>query len=339
MATPPHDHGTRPAEDGTRSVGPVTLRLIHAVALIPIVPALSFIGTDLCITHLGVGTFDELRWFSLLFSILWVAGTVIVWRSIILWTLGRRWLTALIGFIPFIQVIHAQPLWHTTGCLSEISDGMLRLGQHEIGVGVWVWLTIWVWWGWEKRQMSKADDDNEAGGIPMTPTAKRVVASIGSIPIIVGCFWIIDVFLGDVVGFGSSPSAASFALTALVAILVWILIWRRWVVWSGAVIKHTIVAAVCLLALPIAIQWVFLDSADGILWTVLVLLPVIGWGAWMAATVGMWQVRSAEASGSDLAPHCLNCGYLLKGLRATRCPECGDERTLDELWQATVDTI
>ena len=40
-------------------------------------------------------------------------------------------------------------------------------------------------------------------------------------------------------------------------------------------------------------------------------------------------VRGEGAS----APRCLKCGYLLIGLRSTRCPECGDEPTLDELWR------
>ncbi|MCH8966713.1 MAG: hypothetical protein IID43_03475 [Planctomycetes bacterium] len=49
----------------------------------------------------------------------------------------------------------------------------------------------------------------------------------------------------------------------------------------------------------------------------------------------IWPMRPEAASRGDRAPQCLRCGYLLIGLRATRCPECGAEPTLDELWSAS----
>ena len=68
---------------------------------------------------------------------------------------------------------------------------------------------------------------------------------------------------------------------------------------------------------------------------VLVFLPVIGWGVWMAVTMSIWPRRRYGMRPEDTPPRCLKCGYLLIGLRATRCPECGDEPTLDELWYTT----
>jgi hypothetical protein len=326
-------------EEGSRPLGPVTRRLIYALVLIPIVPAASFIGAVFCETHLAVPLFDEFRWFNLLFSVLWVAATVLIWRSVIVWTLGRRWLTALVGLIPFVQVVYAQPLWHTGGCFSSISDGMLRVGQHEVGIGIWVWLAIWVWWGWEKRQMSRAESDT-VGAVRMSPTARRIVASIGSIPVVVGAGFIIAVFLEDVVGLTGEPFSEVFALTAVVAVLLWVLIWRRAVRWPAVVIRHTVISAVGLLALPITAQWLWFDVVnDDVLEVVLVVSPIIGWGLWMAVTVKFWPMRPAVLPAGDLAPHCLKCGYLLKGLCATRCPECGDEPTLDELWEATLGAV
>lgn len=32
-------------------------------------------------------------------------------------------------------------------------------------------------------------------------------------------------------------------------------------------------------------------------------------------------------------PRCLNCGYNLSGLTRCRCPECGAEFCIDELWR------
>lgn len=37
-------------------------------------------------------------------------------------------------------------------------------------------------------------------------------------------------------------------------------------------------------------------------------------------------------------PQCLGCGYNLSGLTHCRCPECGREHTLDELWKAHILT-
>ena len=35
-------------------------------------------------------------------------------------------------------------------------------------------------------------------------------------------------------------------------------------------------------------------------------------------------------------PICLSCGYNLSGLTQCRCPECGTEYRLDELWQTPI---
>jgi len=331
---------TRPwenVEQGSRPVGPITRRLIYALVLIPIVPSVSVVGATFCAIHVDTGYLDDLRWFHLFFSILWVTATIIIWRSVIVWTLGRRWLSALVGLIPFVQVVYGQPLWHVGGCLA-FEDDFLRLGQHDIGIGLWVWLAIWVWWGWEKRQMSEAESDT-IRTVRMTSTAKRIVASIGSIPVVFGLFWIIAVFLDDVGGLGSDCWSEAFALTAVIAVVVWVLIWRRSVVWSATVIRHTAISVAGLLAVPIAAQWAYVESVDDVWEVTLFVLPVIGWGVWMAGTVRLWPMQATESPGGDLTPHCLKCGYLLKGLRATRCPECGDEPTLDELWEATVGAV
>ena len=55
----------------------------------------------------------------------------------------------------------------------------------------------------------------------------------------------------------------------------------------------------------------------------------------MALTISLWPRRSEEGVVGSAVPRCLKYGYPLIGLRATRCPECGDEPTLDQLWTAT----
>lgn len=332
----------QPTNADARSVGPITRRLVYALVLIPIVPAVSSIGTYIGASNLTVGGFDELRWFHLCFAVLWVVATIGIWRSVIVWTLGRKWLTALISMIPFVQACYGQPLWilQAPGCnFLNFNPEILRIGQHEMGIGFSVWLAIWVWWGWEKRRMSITESKENFRTARMTPVAKRLAASIGNIPFLFGTFLIVGVALDDLFPAQRDMTPQAFAVTAVVGVAVWLLIWRRAVAWSPAAISRTAIAALLCLGLPVAAQLLFWERVDGLFEVILGCLPVIGWGVWMAVTISLWQTRPSELSESDRTPRCLKCGYLLIGLRATRCPECGDEPTLDDLWRATAGTI
>ncbi len=152
----------------------VTRRLVYSLALVPIVPAASVAGTSLVTTIGRPPAFDELRTFETLFSLLWVVATISIWRKAVIWTLGRQWLTALVSFIPFIQVVVNLPLWTTSGCLGGIADALLRTGQHQLGVGAWVWVAVWVWWGWEKLNMSEV-------------TTARVLVRVTTLQRIISC--------------------------------------------------------------------------------------------------------------------------------------------------------
>jgi len=50
---------------------------------------------------------------------------------------------------------------------------------------------------------------------------------------------------------------------------------------------------------------------------------------WRNGYVRGW--RKARSTG----PLCPKCGYDLSGLTLCRCPECGGEFRLEEIWQAT----
>jgi hypothetical protein len=331
----PHESQDRdPTKADARPVGQITRRLIYALALIPIVPAVATIGVSLTDAYFGLGPVDDLRWFHLFFSVLWVGVTVLIWRRVILWTLGRKWLTVLVSMIPFVQVAYGQPLWDA-GCVSE---DILRVGQHEIGIGLWIWLTVWVWWGWEKTQMSKDVTAPRWRKARMTPTAKRLAGSIATIPFVFGAFLVIGVALEGFLAL-SYRTPAAFAFTALIAILLWILLWRRAVVWSPGVVRGTLGLALLTLGAPIALQGVLCNVVDGLSEAIVVSLPIVGWGVWMAVTINQWPVVPSVPGDARVSPQCLKCGYLLIGLRCTRCPECGDEPTLDELWEATAGAV
>jgi hypothetical protein len=94
-------------------------RLVCALALLPVVPAGAFIAATCCDEWFYSSTFDTARWFNLFIAALAVALSVLIWRTVILWTLGRTALTALVSMIPFVQVIWAcgtQAACRATSC-------------------------------------------------------------------------------------------------------------------------------------------------------------------------------------------------------------------------------
>ena len=166
----------------------------------------------------------------------------------------------------------------------------------------------------------------------MPSMGKRLAASLGIIPFTFGVFWIAATAIDDlsVIPDRYFPCLA-YAPAAGVAVVAWLLIWRRAVVWNQRAVVVTTVGTLLLLALPItATLW---QSGNSEPLTVMIgAAPVIGWGLWMAGTIWLWPFRPDSITDPNFAPKCPSCGYLLIGLRATRCPECGHEPTLDELW-------
>ncbi len=123
-----------------------------------------------------------------------------------------------------------------------------------------------------------------------------------------------------------------FAFSAIAAFVVWVAIWRREVHWSLRVALQTSGSFLLLVGLPIAAQAVFLVQGNDLIDTLVMCLPILGWGLWMPWTIRIWPMKPEALAVDPMGPRCMKCAYSLRGLRATRCPECGDEPTLDELW-------
>lgn len=316
----------------------VTRRMIYAIALIPMVPATAGVGAILCTRHVSLSSFDEYRWFHLCFSILWVGLSVVVWRSLVIWTLGRVWLTALVSMVPFIQVVLAQPIWimPSSGCI-DISNEVKRFGQHELGIGAWVWLIVWVWWGWERYTMKRTKQESPSRKGRLSGHARRAVMSIGSLPVVIGLIPIVGELLDDFTPLSDGPAIAATlcALVGIVAVVIWLLIWRGAVQWSRTVLVRTMLFAAGLVLIPTLLFYWRTSATEEYLFAI----PFLTWGLWMGATVRFWPMRDLAAASGECAPTCIACGYPLTGLCATRCPECGDERTIDELWRAHAGEI
>ncbi|MCG3129729.1 MAG: hypothetical protein FLDDKLPJ_00464 [Phycisphaerae bacterium] len=171
------------------------------------------------------------------------------------------------------------------------------------------------------------------GPARMTPTARRILASIGAIPITVGIFLIVVIALSSLSNIGHPVSLAlAYALCAVFFTLLWMLIWRGLVVFRRDVIWGTTGWAALLMLLPCVVI-VLLPNLGSPASNARDLAPLLGWGAFMIVTVSRWPIHDTSDVPSS-GPLCPSCGYALTGLTRTRCPECGCEPTLEQLWQA-----
>lgn len=178
--------------------------------------------------------------------------------------------------------------------------------------------------------------DNPAGAPGpgrMTPTARRILASIGAIPITVGLFLIAVIAISSLFNIAHPASLAlAYTLSAAIFTLLWMLIWGGLVVFRREVIWGTVGWAALLMLLPCAVI-VLLPNLSSPLSEARDLAPLLGWGVFMIVTVSRWPIHDTSDLPSS-GPRCPSCGYALTGLTRTRCPECGREPTLEQLWQA-----
>jgi hypothetical protein len=301
------------------------------VALLPLVPGVSILTTQLADRALpGSTAFDESYVFYVSSAVLGTLATILLWRKLVVWSFGRAALTATVALIPLAQVLYPYPLWSNPGCAE---DDILRMGQHSLDAGLWVWLTIWAWWGWEKGTM-KANDKSPTLRTRIGAPHRLIIASVGYVPLMVGLFFMLSIawerFLNLNIG---SEVGTAYALSAVPAVVIWVILWSRGrgncpFPWRPALEK----AGICI-GLPIAA--LFANAGQPPPYEELQVLPLIGWGVWMIWTAWTWPLLPNEYADTPNSPRCRSCGYSLIGLRWTRCPECGDEPTLDELWQAS----
>ena len=132
-----------------------------------------------------------------------------------------------------------------------------------------------------------------------------------------------------------------FLLNAFVA-TYWMLLWYRQIIWTEKRIGWTwfvtgISLGIGLLAIYCFTSFAQMDMASAI-FTTKQIVPVF----WILGTVLVWKETpherlewlQAQDTGEVACPI---CKYCLTGLRETRCPECGTEFTIDELFCAQRD--
>lgn len=82
----------------------------------------------------------------------------------------------------------------------------------------------------------------------------------------------------------------------------------------------------------VALNWIDVGVLFLVLLTVLLALFVV-------FLVWRHGYRKGWRGARRVPPQCLSCGYNLSGLTHCRCPECGREHRLDELWETDIVTV
>jgi hypothetical protein len=124
------------------------------------------------------------------------------------------------------------------------------------------------------------------------------------------------------------------AVTWAFVAVYWVLLWHKSVRWESGRVGITVIAAIVAAVAGTIIGAIcntiergfgsFVGSTSAIL-------------LWLVATCFLWRESPAEraervgAGGRD-GVVCPTCGYNLTGLKEPRCPECGSQFTLDQLF-------
>ncbi len=311
----------------------IPLRLCIALSLVWIVPATTAI-LILALDDAGVKSpiHDDVFLLVFIGTSQVVAASFFLWHRLIEWTFRR---IAGVGGTTAVLLTHLllwQPLWDA-GCM----ESELLFGQSCAMGGIWVFATAYVWWGlaraavwWRKRTMP--------------PYAVRLIYGLGLVPFIPG-LWVVLVLALEQTGlksfqkFGLSGDQVALSIVHFVCglfiVLWWWLVWRRKVRWSSPLVWRSLMLAggylllIVLAPLPdFDASWLESLSITG---------PLMLTGLWFVVTTWMWQPHTADALMVDGSVRerlvCLTCGYSLVGLREARCPECGEQATLDELFE------
>jgi hypothetical protein len=149
-------------------------------------------------------------------------------------------------------------------------------------------------------------------------------------------FFISAVGFRSVIGREQNGLFVADVVTWVFIAVYWLALWRKKVKWTST---RTSLTAWSFLAAGAAGMGVGLMIASampgsGIEFALFVggiVAPLL----WVVATIFIWRESPDESAsrlaGSEGGVVCPTCGYNLTGLKATRCPECGTEFTLDQL--------
>lgn len=168
----------------------------------------------------------------------------------------------------------------------------------------------------------------------MSHLIARILLTILLFPLASLLYVVACVFAYRILRVGYDPGSNILAgvVTWAFMAIYWCFLWYRDVSWTNERIMRTVLSAGAAVIAAIFIGGLLAPLEGGI-------AAFVGSAAapllWLMATAFIWRegagdvVRRADGRASVVCPA---CGYNLAGLKEARCPECGGQYTLDELF-------
>jgi hypothetical protein len=174
----------------------------------------------------------------------------------------------------------------------------------------------------------------------MSRLISQILLAILLFPLAGLLYFIAVVFYWEVVasptGWSRSRFNHGFVFAGVIAwafvAVYWTLLWRKSVNWTSNRTSATMFCAlVAGVAAVIIGGLVYLVEDEVGYFVGTAAAPLL----WQVGTILVWRESPAERAerlaGAAGAVVCPTCGYNLTGLKGTRCPECGNQFTLDQL--------
>jgi hypothetical protein len=298
-------------------------RLVTSIAFIPI-----WIAVSCCV---GIANFD--LWRSIEFWGIFAASLAtmlvghLLWKAYLRGRSRRVFSSTPVAGAVLVHLMVWMPLWRSASCYVE---DMLRLGQSIGMMGIWGAVTPYIWWGggwfWLKASSMAS------GGRKMTDQGMRILMSISLLPLTFGIFLILAMAEDDLLNTEVPDLAIALPIAAVFFVLAWLGIWRASIPESRTRRRLTVllgIGAIGAVTISLLTEWEEFAA----------LLIFGAWSVWIAGTAWLWRDASVEAAAVEAIEdrlRCPDCDYRLVGLTEARCPECGRQWRIEDLFARLV---
>jgi hypothetical protein len=174
----------------------------------------------------------------------------------------------------------------------------------------------------------------------MTNLLARILLAIMLLPLAATVYLVVVFSMISRRGSDEPAFLVATLVTIAFVVVYWLRLWRESVSWTSTRVGRTVLAAAGCLGAGI-ICAAFLNSVSNIreLSFCYFIAGLISIVSWLPLTVLIWRETAEEraerlrhAAGDVL--YCPRCGYNMTGLHEARCPECGAQYTLNQLYAA-----
>lgn len=171
----------------------------------------------------------------------------------------------------------------------------------------------------------------------MSPLIGRLLLAILLFPCAFLVYLVTYLYLDSYRGFHWNPDQCILLGGSATWIFVgayWTLLWRKTVQWTPRRRVQTIGAVFGAIVAGLIASTIMLPLDERPAEFVGVCTAIV---AWLIATVRIWRETAAErnlrlGASRDTVVVCPQCAYNMAGLHEARCPECGAQFTLDQLF-------